>query len=498
MLANSEIIFVTLIATLTAFIARYFLKDTRTPVASLAAENSDPLSFLFDDGVLHHASTSAMQRFSLAPGTHVWDDLRGGLLGRFPDFPERPGVGATGSMKLRPAQSNDRVELEMNWRDGMCWVQLNDVVENSRQSGLSARETGPMERCVRTMVQPAWEVNANGRVGWHNDAYDLLERRLGTLQDGTLFSLDGTKNTQRCSAINAKGHKEWFEVVTHQTETGSMNHATPITALVNAEEAQRTFVQTLAKTFAHLPVGLAIFDRRGQLGIFNPALVDLSGLQASFLATQPTMMAFFDALRENRRMPEPKNYRSWRQDIADVITAASDGQYHETWTLEDGRTYSVQGRPHPDGATAFLIEDISAEITLSRSYRAEVEQFETLLDTVDDALVVFSSTGVLTFCNAAYRKMWGQNPEAAFADVTVHDAAKLWQDKAHKDTDWSKLIRFTTVIGPRPVDNFDLTLTQGTKLRCTLCPLAADATLVRFSQNASTVVPIESSAPADH
>ena len=205
MLANSEIIFVTLIAALTAFIARYFLKDTRTPVASLAAENSDPLSFLFDDGVLHHASTSAMQRFSLAPGTHVWDDLRGGMLGQFPDFPERPGVGATGSMKLRPAQSSDRVELEMNWRDGMCWVQLNDVAENSRQSGLSARETGPMERCVRTMVQPAWEVNANGRVGWHNDAYDLLERRLGTLQDGNLFSLDGTKNTQRCSAINAKG-----------------------------------------------------------------------------------------------------------------------------------------------------------------------------------------------------------------------------------------------------------------------------------------------------
>jgi PAS domain-containing protein len=497
MLAFSEIILVISIAAITAVIARFFLADAQVPATNAPTDIVDPLSFLFDDGVLHHASTSALQRFALAPGTHVWDDLRTGLLGQFPDFPERPGVGATGSMKLRPNQSGDRAELEMNWRDGMCWVHLNEAAEIDTISGLPAQDASPLERCVKTMAQPAWETDAVGQVSWHNDAYAMLARQLGTLQDGNLFSLDNTKDTQRSSAINAKGDKEWFEVVTHQTETGSMNHATPITALVKAEEAQRTFVQTLAKTFAHLPVGLAIFDRRGQLGIFNPALVDLSGLHASFLATQPTMLAFFDALRENRRMPEPKNYRSWRQDIAEVITAASGGQYHETWTLEDGRTYAVQGRPHPDGATAFLIEDISAEITLSRSYRAEVEQFEALLDNVTDALVVFSSTGVLTFCNAAYRKMWGQNPEAAFADVTIYDAVKLWSAKTQAGIDLSELIRFATTIGLRPAQTFDLTLAQGETLRCALNSLAADATVIRFSQSAYSVDPPKNRISAD-
>ena len=131
------------------------------------------------------------------------------------------------------------------------------------------------------------------------------------------------------------------------------------------------------------------------------------------------MLSFFDQLRENRRMPEPKNYLNWRQEIADVIAAATDGRYQETWSLETGQTYSVKGRPHPDGATAFLIEDISAEVTLTRNFRAELELGQSLLDTLDDGLAVFSASGILTFSNAAYRNLWQQKPEAAFADVTA-------------------------------------------------------------------------------
>ena len=57
-----------------------------------------------------------------------------------------------------------------------------------------------------------------------------------------------------------------------------------------------------------------------------------------------------------------------------MIAAATDGRYQETWSLENGQTYSIRGRPHPDGATAFLIEDITAEVTLTRNFRAELEQ----------------------------------------------------------------------------------------------------------------------------
>jgi PAS domain-containing protein len=181
-------------------------------------------------------------------------------------------------------------------------------------------------------------------------------------------------------------------------------------------------------------------------------------------------------------MPEPKNYRTWRQDIAEMIAAASGGQYRETWTLEDGRTYAVQGRPHPDGATAFLIEDISAEVTLSRSFKAEVLKFEMMLDNVTDALVVFSMTGVLTFCNAAYRDMFRQNPEAAFADVTFSDAVRLWNERIGADGDWTKLSKFIAASGSRGTQHMDVPMTsEGATLHCDMSALAGQGSLVRFS-----------------
>jgi PAS domain-containing protein len=276
------------------------------------------------------------------------------------------------------------------------------------------------------------------------------------------------------------GTPDWYEISTDEADGVTIHHATSITALVRAEEAQRTFVQTLAKTFAHLPIGLAIFNRNEQLVLFNPALLELSGLSAEFLSARPNMLSFFDQLRENRRMPEPKNYRNWRQEIADLVSAAADGRYRETWSLEDGRTYSVQGRPHPDGATVFLFEDISAEISLTRNFRAELELSQYLLDKVDDGIVVFSPSGVLTFCNLAYRHLWQQNPDAAFADITLADCVDIWRRKAKADLPWQDILKVTGAYRKRPSMATTITLNDGQLMSCEAESTSSGATLIRF------------------
>jgi hypothetical protein len=87
--------------------------------------------------------------------------------------------------------------------------------------------------------------------------------------------------------------------------------------------------------------------------LFNPALIDLTALPADFLSARPNLLSFFDRLRDHRMMPEPKNYGSWRHQMADLVAAAADGRYQETWSLPSGAVYSVSGQPHPDGAVAF-------------------------------------------------------------------------------------------------------------------------------------------------
>jgi PAS domain-containing protein len=85
---------------------------------------------------------------------------------------------------------------------------------------------------------------------------------------------------------------------------------------VQAETALREFMQTLTKTFADLPIGLAIFDRSRCLQMFNPALTDLTTLPPEMLIARPTLNAFLDAMRARSMIPEPRDYRSWRKQLA--------------------------------------------------------------------------------------------------------------------------------------------------------------------------------------
>ncbi len=482
MLTLAEFMTILISAGLTGAIALAFLSRSDRVAPQVP---DDPLALLFHDGVLHHGSLRALHRFALMPGTHVWDDLRTVLLSRFPTLPSNPGTGDAGQLSITADGEDDLAILRLSWRAGICWVEITE--ETSAVAHFTDDTFTTLDHCARTLSHPAWEVDKKGSLIWANPAYRTLE------QSHHLGSLDLTHpeagHTIRKAITDVEGRNDWFDITGHPTNRGTLFHATRQTPLMHAEEAQRRFVQTLAKTFAHLSIGLAIFDRAGQLSIFNPALVDLTGLKATFLATRPDMLSFFDALRENRQMPEPKNYRTWRQDIAEMIAAASGGKYRETWTLEDGRTYTVQGRPHPDGATAFLIEDISAEITLARSYRAEVEQFETLLDSVDDALVVFSSSGVLTLCNAAYRNLWGQNPDAAFADVTFSDAVTLWSEKSSARGGWQTVANLAALRGIGTSHTLDLQMQDGTTLACRIAPMGTESVLVRFSTRSDVLDP---------
>jgi PAS domain-containing protein len=241
-------------------------------------------------------------------------------------------------------------------------------------------------------------------------------------------------------------------------------------------------VQTLAKTFAQLSIGLAIFDRNRQLVLFNPALVDLTALPADFLSGRPTILSFFDRLRDNKMMPEPKNYNSWREQMGALVEAAASGQYQETWSLSSGSVYSVSGRPHPDGAVAFLFEDITAEITLTRRFRSDLELWQAVFDNLEDAIAVFSMTGVLIFSNSAYQALWGVDPENTFAQTSILDSIRAWQEQSKASPIWGDIRDFVSMQENRAEWWAKVALKSGEQLICSVHPVQRGVTMVSFSR----------------
>ena len=180
-------------------------------------------------------------------------------------------------------------------------------------------------------------------------------------------------------------------------------------------------------------------------------------------------------------MPEPKNYSSWRQQIADLVAAASDGRYSETWTLPNNRTYRINGRPHPDGAIAFLIEDISAEVSLTRSFRAELELGQSVVDGIDCAIAVFSATGVLTMTNEAYRKLWRVDPDGSFAEFTILECLRDWRERCKPSPVLGELRDFVLDVNERSAFNASVSLSTGETLDVATMPLVLGSSMIRFS-----------------
>jgi len=456
------------------------------PVQTMPEQPSEEHpAILFNDGILEHASDAALERFPLVLGSHSWEDLRDIFLPQYPNFPETPMQVGAGRTSL-PSIDNTEL-LQISWFErGASLTFMPSNVEPACPSVLEELKT--LRQVNENLPHPIWKTDASGAIVWTNEAYAQLAVRLRPDDaDDTTPVFPHRDNAASRSGARIKldmpdtNTSEWYSVSRCQLSQGAIYHATSLTALIKAEEAQRDFVQTLAKTFAHLSIGLAIFNRDRQLALFNPALTDLTGLPATFLSPRPTIDMFFDTLRENRRMPEPKNYKTWRQRMVELVSAAETGRFEETWSLETGQTYRVKGRPHPDGAIAFLIEDISAEISLTRNFRAELELGQNLVDTFEDALAVFSQSGTLTFSNKAYDLLWGCETHSTFADITIKDAVTLWKEKTLPNPMWTDLQEAVMTLEDREPWTMPVCLQGQKPILCKVVPIASGATVVRFS-----------------
>ena len=488
----------------------FFTKDNAPARPHSSDAPGADISLLFKGERLQHASAAGFkladfnndERKDSAPGGHIsdWAILRASLVARFPGFPLQPSDNSN-TVVIQALHTADIAKLEIRKMDDCTHIQIIDqetlpldVQHKIKSLEAEALITG---FAGSTAPHPIWEVDGSGAIGWYNTAYKSLYKTVFEDvpdKNTPLFGIPGTStnpiNGTRVSVTSAHEAKTlWFDISFVKIDTGMMCHAIDINAVIDAEIAQRNFVQTLAKTFAQLSTGLAIFDRNRQLALFNPALVDLSALPIEFLSARPDLLSFFDRLRDNRVMPEPKNYHSWRQEIADVIAAATDGRYQENWSLDTGQTYRVSGRPHPDGAIAFLIEDISAEVSLARNFRSELAIGQSMMDTFDTGMVVFSSTGVLQFCNSAYRDMWKLDPESAFVDVTILDSIKDWQTQSQPNPSWADILDYVMKFGQRVEWDCRIPWKDEEELRCVIKPVALGATMLLFERVTNDALP---------
>ena len=129
---------------------------------------------------------------------------------------------------------------------------------------------------------------------------------------------------------------------------------------------------------------------------------------------------------------------------------------------------------------AFLIEDITTQVNITRNFRAELDMGQSMMDALSEGLAVFSPAGVLSLCNRVYSDLWGFDPDRSFADITIADSVDVWQARCLPTTAWRDISDFIKTSGPRKEWSVEVQTTDGNAIRCTITPVTGGATMVQF------------------
>ena len=465
--------------------------------------------FTFENQELVGCSEIAKQAISV---TDTEDDIYNHLVDRlariFPDLPKAIEVAGseTEELSFNEATKSGPVNLS---------VRLSGTAAEFTISGIDAplahkiildrdlREAEEAElQILRDVVSvsplPVWRQNAKGQVDWANHSYRQLVDKAVIARDNQLWPLPQIFETGAIAKTGEmveparnmleliSGDNAFFETHSFAHQGSTYHFGSDANALVSAETSLRNFMHTLTQTFAYLSIGLAVFDKSRHLVMFNPALADLTFLKPEYLSTRPVLYDFLNALREKRILPERRDFSDWRRKMTELEQGASNGTYSETWTLTSGQTYRMMGKPHPEGAIAFIIEDITAEISLTRKFRKELALSQSVFDAMTEAMAVFSVDGHIIISNAAYSDLWGVNPNESLAQISVQDACRDWLVASEPSPIWGDLREFVIDRTDRVEWSAAFRHQSGRQILCHVTPLPKGATLVTFTPLSET------------
>lgn len=433
---------------------------SRRARAKLGGNRLDAV-FLFEDGVLIDANERAEALLERLGGdVSPWQALRRFLQAGIPDIDSMLESLPETRAVTQAAGDGSGLTLRAEWLSGSLRLTISDSAADEGgilldRFSLRAmeEELGLLRRLYEAMPAMAWREDAAGKIIWANHAYlrHLSPLRAAGAAAGgdndvmvwplpALFSAGAPGSTTRATLAGGAGQREyWFDVTRLADGDGQLVFAMPADSAHRAEKTRQAFVQTLTKTFATLPTGLAVFDRARRLQLFNPALADLTGLEPEFLTSRPGLEGFLNRLREKRILPEPRDFRSWSRRLLEIEKGVETSEFEETWLLPSGQTYRVSASPHPDGALAFLIEDFTSEIHMSRNIRAELENCQSALNLLDEAIILFSQDGHMVHANAAFSRLWTLEGEDAIGGVTLAAALENWREASADPALWDKI-----------------------------------------------------------
>ncbi|MEM0923633.1 MAG: PAS-domain containing protein [Pseudomonadota bacterium] len=473
--------------------------------ASFDPDLADGAVVLVDRGRITRASHQATEWFGAERGRAL-DDMLRRLLGPGADG----AVAALSQLEqngdpvhlLTQDVANRPLEVMGHPEGGQIRIVLRDASFTDRElrNAKAALEERDEElskldwkqRTVSSLLDRApliaWNRDTDGTINWADGKVATREGEVAALDAVNLLvsrqEIEGISSNpidRTRLELGDKGPMTLHAVEIDGPEDTRLGFAVDASLTASAERTLTRFIQTMTETFAHLTVGLAIFDRNHRLILFNPALSEMWQIEPAWLARRPDLREILDQLRSTRRIPELNDYRAWRDKLLELFENPEAVDYEESWDLSSGARIRVMARPHPHGALAFVFDDVTEQMKLENRFRHMDDLLRTALDRLDEGLAVFGANGLMQFVNSAFHEIWDTDPDSVTQGMHARDLFKLCSRQTVETDVWARGTTFATGDVSREVWTERLTLGGGRVLRARFAPLPGGSTLAAFA-----------------
>ena len=190
---------------------------------------------------------------------------------------------------------------------------------------------------------------------------------------------------------------------------GIAGYAVDIEEMEEQSRAFRAFREAQRSMLDQLSIGVAQFDSQHRMTFANQPFHRVFALPPGVVNDRTNFGQMLMVARENGRIPEVRDFPSWRKELGDWFLR--DDPHEEPWTLPDGTHLRIVAQPLPDGGLVLIAEDRTEQLALSATRDTLLRTRTATFDSLFEALAVFAPDGHLELWNRGLAAAWGIESE---------------------------------------------------------------------------------------
>ena len=331
------------------------------------------------------------------------------------------GAGRVLDVRGAPAPAPEPAGTMLLWFFDTSTAE-SERLKLSQRLGQTESALDALTRLIEAAPFPMWYRGPDLSLGLVNsafvhavegrDAADVIARSSELVGDtdeakaAALEAIEAGKPTARRQPAIVRGERRVLQIVNVPLPTGAVaGFALDVQELEDARGELQRHIQSQRDLVDRMTAGAAQFDADRNLSFFNRPFAAMAQIEPEWLSENPEFDRVIERMRENNRVPETRDFPSWKAERREWFTSA-DEVVEEDWMLPGGDHWRVVGQPLPDGGLRLFLEDRTEQARLASSRDTLLRVRSATFDNLFEAVGVFASDGRLYLWNRRFSQVW--------------------------------------------------------------------------------------------